>query len=226
MKQKNVWRIVARVLMIVGAVFIAIGIGYEAVNYPWRTLTGSVPEVTEMKEPKPLPIPYFSYHSNQEPEVQRTELPAENQDLPLTRPELDLTLMGTVKIPKLGITENIVQGVDQEILYAVGHDPNTAEPGQVGNAVLAGHRNYLHMHPFKHLPKMELGDKIYVEMEDQQYTYEVYDILTVKPEDVWVTQPQPEEERMLTLITCTPIPSYADRLIVWAKLVDTQPLPY
>ena len=46
----------------------------------------------------------------------------------------------------------------------------------------------------------------------------VYDYMTVKPEDFWVTYPV-SNKTVLSLQTCTPIPTFENRLIVRAELV-------
>ena len=50
-------------------------------------------------------------------------------------------LVGRLYIPKLGMEWVVVNGVrPQDIRYAPGHYPDTADPGQVGNFSVAGHR--------------------------------------------------------------------------------------
>ncbi|MDQ3386988.1 MAG: sortase, partial [Actinomycetota bacterium] len=53
----------------------------------------------------------------------------------------------------------------------------------------------------------------------EEYTFRVYDYLTVRPADYWVTYPV-EGKTIISLQTCTPIPSFENRLIVRAELVN------
>ena len=54
----------------------------------------------------------------------------------------DPLLIGKLEIPRLGLTVMIREGVESDTLRrAVGHMPGTAAPGQVGNFVVAGHRD-------------------------------------------------------------------------------------
>ena len=44
-------------------------------------------------------------------------------------------------IPRIGVNVYVVQGVsDEDLRRGPGHYPQTALPGQVGNAAIAGHR--------------------------------------------------------------------------------------
>jgi sortase (surface protein transpeptidase) len=54
----------------------------------------------------------------------------------------DGTSIGEIQIPRLGLWAMIAQGESAPILRrSVGHLPDTALPGEVGNVVLAGHRD-------------------------------------------------------------------------------------
>jgi hypothetical protein len=58
------------------------------------------------------------------------------------------------------------------------------------------------------------------------FTYQVYDKLVVNPSDVSVLKDDPDRPAILTLTTCTPKYSAAQRLVVKAVLQDDQqPLP-
>ena len=44
--------------------------------------------------------------------------------------------------------------------------------------------------------------------------------MTVKPEDFWVTYPVPDKTT-ISLQTCTPIPTFENRLIIRGELVES-----
>jgi sortase A len=72
---------------------------------------------------------------------------------------------------------------------------------------------------FYKLNKMKPGDKIFVEdKEGQEYTFRVYDLMTVEPNDYWTTYPV-EGKTVVSLQSCTPIPTFENRLIVRGELV-------
>jgi len=73
---------------------------------------------------------------------------------------------------------------------------------------------------FYKLGKMEPGDKIFIEDKDgRRYTFMVYDLMTVEPNDYWTTYPV-EGKTVISLQSCTPIPTFENRLIVRGELVS------
>ena len=113
----------------------------------------------------------------------------------------------------------ILEGTDDSALqYAVGHYPGLGEIGQPGNYVLLGHRNYVYGHFFRNIDKLEVDDQIILTKGTDIYTYSVTESFVVKPEEVWVLEQT--EEATITLITCTPVGTYTDRLIVKGVLLD------
>lgn len=232
MMKHNPKRIIGTVVMATGILMMAAGLAYQLVNYPWRILLekAGVEVSTSLPDPPPLSAEYRFYDPDGQPAQQEggggdtSVLPSESMGLPLVSaaPPVDLTLIGAIKIPYLGVSANIVEGSDAELQYGVGHVAGTALPGQPGNCVLSGHRAYIPMHPFMHLPKLREGDTVELTMQGQSYTYEIYKIFEVTPEDTWVIHPQEGETAMVTLITCTPIPSFTHRLICWGRLIPAE----
>jgi sortase A len=119
------------------------------------------------------------------------------------------------------------KGDDEKALKENGaiHLKGTGFPWQEGaNTYLAGHRlgypgteSFL---TFYDLDKLESGEKVFVEdSEGTEYTYEVYESFVTGPSDLSVTEPVAGKS-VLTLQTCT-LPSYRDRLIVRAELVES-----
>jgi sortase A len=53
----------------------------------------------------------------------------------------------------------------------------------------------------------------------QEYTFRVYDLMTVEPNDYWATYPV-EGKTVISLQSCTPIPTFKHRLIVRGELVS------
>lgn len=128
-------------------------------------------------------------------------------------------ISGLVEIPKINVSAAILEGTDDSALkYAVGHYPGLGEIGQPGNYVLLGHRNYVYGHFFRNLDKLEVGDEVIITKESETYTYVIHESFVVKPEDVWVLEQT--EESIITMITCTPMGTYENRLIVRGTLAD------
>ncbi|HRC81811.1 MAG TPA: class D sortase [Sedimentibacter sp.] len=165
----------------------------------------------------------------EQPEQEETESPEQNNKAPEEAPKNtapDLTeifknkqISGLIEIPKIKVSAAILEGTDDSALqYAVGHYPGFGEIGQAGNYVLLGHRNYVYGHFFRNIDKLEADDQIIITKGNNVYTYSVTESFVVKPEEVWVLEQT--EDATITLITCTPIGTYTDRLIVKGVLLN------
>lgn len=142
-----------------------------------------------------------------------------NQEPDLSKVFEGKQISGLIEIPSINVSAAILEGTDDSALkYAVGHYPGLGEIGQPGNYVLLGHRNYIYGHFFRNLDRLKAGDKVNITAGDKTYTYEVYESFVVKPEEVWVLEQT--EESIITMITCTPMGTYTDRLIVRGTLLN------
>ncbi len=140
-----------------------------------------------------------------------------------TRPRVAISRLG-VDAPVLyeAKTENDAE-FQQLLERGVVHYPFTALPGEPGNVVLFGHSsnswldhgNYKSI--FSTLDKLQNGDQIDVFYQGIRYSYSVKRQRIVSPYDVAVLQPTTANQ--LTLITCYPVGSPANRLIVVADQV-------
>ncbi len=103
-----------------------------------------------------------------------------------------------------------------------------SKPGEVGNTVLSGHSsNDLfddgdYKFIFAQLDKLNAGDTIYANYEGKRYTYVVTKKEVVKPTEVNKLI-YPTNKPMLTLITCTPLGTAIDRLLVTAEQISPDP---
>jgi LPXTG-site transpeptidase (sortase) family protein len=107
----------------------------------------------------------------------------------------------------------------------VAHFPGSAMPGQYGNTFLTGHSSYYAWAPgeyksvFVLLDKLKLEDEVTIYHNQKEYKYEIYDRFVVTPNNLDVLD-QTYGEKILTLMTCTPIGTNKNRLIYRAKLVE------
>lgn len=130
------------------------------------------------------------------------------------------TVIGRIKIPSASINLLLVEGSSSKDLnWGAGHLTATPMPGEPGNCAIAGHRNYTFGSYFSRLGEVQIGDRITIEYNKTEYTYEAYEILTVLPDDTSVLA-RNGEEAILTLITCTPKGSNTHRLIIHGKLIS------
>ncbi|MGI9034382.1 MAG: class E sortase [Acidimicrobiales bacterium] len=118
-------------------------------------------------------------------------------------------------IPAIGVDVVVVQGVTPSALRAgAGHYPDTALPCDVGNVAIAGHRTTFGK-PFANLDRLKIGDTIEMATPIGSCTYKVAkDPFVTTPTDVTVLSAT--TDRSLTLTTCNPKGSAAQRLIVRA----------
>ena len=104
------------------------------------------------------------------------------------------------------------------------HLKKTGAPWKEGmNTAIVGHAlGYLWTrttYVFYHLDQLKPGDEIVIkDQEDKSYTFRVYDRMTIRPEDYWITYPV-SDKTVVSLQTCTPIPTSGNRLIVRGELV-------
>jgi sortase A len=148
-----------------------------------------------------------------------------------------------IEIPRFGKDYRVpvMEGVSDRALGAgFGHFSGTAEPGEVGNFALAGHR-ITHGEPLRNLPKLREGDEIRVLTKDKTYVYALTtngDDLVVPFTSGWVTNPLPdnpadggvepeqvEGQRLITLTTCSELFHTDNRMIAFGKLVSEEPTP-
>lgn len=131
----------------------------------------------------------------------------------------------------------VLEGSSDEVLAAgIGHMEDTADAGEVGNYVLAGHR-VTHGEPFAAFPELQDGDLVFVETRTATYTYELdFDgtDLEVPFTDDWVLAPFPENpdggvqppndvgRHLITLVSCAEIFHTELRSVVFGHLVATE----
>ncbi len=114
--------------------------------------------------------------------------------------------------------------IQEALKEGVVHYPGTADPGDVGNSFITGHSSYYLWDPgrykdvFALLHNVEVGDEITVFFEQERHNYIVEEKKIVSPEDVDVLKQT--EDRRLTLMTCTPIGTNINRLIIIAREVE------
>lgn len=127
----------------------------------------------------------------------------------------------TLVIPGIQVDDSIVEGADISALGLGGvwRRPNTSTPDQGSNTVIVAHRfSYGDPSTFYHLDKVQNGDKFAVFWNQQEYIYEVFGSQIVEPSQIEVEDPT--DEPILTLYTCTPVWTAAQRLVIRAKLVS------
>lgn len=129
-----------------------------------------------------------------------------------------------LRIPRLGEDWAwvVVQGVQMsDLTRGPGHYEDTADPGELGNVAIAGHRAG-HGAPFADVDTIEVGDVVEVETASGVWTYTIdQGPRIIEPTELWVVDPAPGEgpnatptERRITLTTCHPRYGSSQRMYV------------
>jgi sortase A len=137
-------------------------------------------------------------------------------------------VFGALIVPRFGpdYVRSIATGVDVETVLnsrriGIGHYSDTQMPGEMGNFAIAAHRNTWGG-AFGDLDKLRLDDRIYVETVDGWYEYSFRGPEYVLPTGVDVLEPVPAApgvaatDRVLTMTTCNPRFSTAERIVAYA----------
>jgi len=136
--------------------------------------------------------------------------------------------------------------VDVPVIYDISNDYDTqmeamgrgvaqfaipganSHPGEIGNTVIAGHSSSdlfdsgKYKFIFAQLDKLEVGDIIYANYKSVRYAYTVTKKEVVKPTNVDVLI-YSTKTPVLTLITCTPLGTAINRLLVTAEQISPDP---
>lgn len=134
-----------------------------------------------------------------EAETEDTKAPISEEDAALLSSG---DVIGLIEIEALELKYPVVEGADsKQLAYGIGHIPDTAAIGSIGNCVLAGHRGSRYGTYFKYLNRLSAGDTVKVmDKEGNVYLYEVVSLEVVGPYDNSVKAQGVETE--LTLLTC------------------------
>ncbi|MDO8381922.1 MAG: class E sortase [Microbacterium sp.] len=111
----------------------------------------------------------------------------------------------------------------------IGHYPGTQMPGEVGNFAVAAHRTGFGGAPFYAIDELRVGDSIIIETQDGWYTYRFRTLEYVRPSAVDVLAPVPQDTltgaggRYLTMTSCSPKHTIAERIIAYSVFESFQP---
>lgn len=138
-------------------------------------------------------------------------------------------------IPKINVDVPVAYDIGTDnasqmaaMAHGLAHFPiagANSHPGEVGNTVLAGHSsNDLfdtgdYKFIFAQLDKLNIGDSVYANYKGKRYTYVVTKVQVVAPTDVSALV-YPTKKPILTLITCTPLGTSLNRLLITAEQVS------
>lgn len=131
-------------------------------------------------------------------------------------------IMGYIEIPIIGVTLPIYHGADEAVLQvAIGHLEWTSLPvgGESSHCVVSGHRGLPSARLFTDLDKLVVGDIFMFRVLDEILTYEVDQILIVKPHETEALMIEQGKD-LCTLVTCTPYGINSHRLLVRGHRIE------
>lgn len=144
------------------------------------------------------------------------------------------TTFATFYVPRWGedYVKPISEGVDRHQILdrlGIGHYPHTGMPGELGNFAISAHRT-TYGKPFNRIAEIRQGDYLIVQTETAWYVYRATGHDIVRPTDVEVIAPVPNDpgaepdNHYITLTSCHPMYSAAERYVVWGELEYWSPV--
>lgn len=182
-------------------------------------------------------VPEISEEPEQKPEINPEDTPVHAAADELA--QWQLSPVWTVSIPSLGIRAPVMLPsmvnwsarawdlLEEQMQVGLNHGavayPHSSAPGSIGNLILAGHSSPPNAYAeqsaygslFAKLPDIAIGEEINV----SSATYRVEEKIIVSPEEVSILEQQ-DDESILKLITCYPVGTTRDRMIVLARKVE------
>lgn len=158
----------------------------------------------------------------------------------IVNPSTDVVVSNDPKliIPKINVDVPVIydtapdydsqmKAMEKGVAY-FGIPGANSKPGQVGNTVLSGHSSndvidsgdYKFI--FARLDKLAKGDTVFINYQGKRYTYSVTKTEVVKPSEVGKLV-YATDKPILTLITCTPLGTSLNRLLVTAEQISPAP---
>ncbi len=127
--------------------------------------------------------------------------------------------IGRLVIPAIDLNVVAVEGTDTASLkQGPGRYPETSYPGEGATVAIAGHRT-TYLAPFRRINELATGDEVTFEMPYATFTYRFEKQRIVDPYQVGVVRDVGFERLVLT--ACHPLYSAAQRIVVFARLVDS-----
>lgn len=130
-----------------------------------------------------------------------------------------------IKVPLVYVTEKNETAYQKALEDGAAHFPDTAEPGQFGNAYIFGHSSDYLWSPGKYktvfatLPKIRLGDEIAVsDRGGNKFVYKVIESKKVAADDLSVLDQGDGTKKLLTIQTSYPIGTALARWVVIAEI--------
>lgn len=131
--------------------------------------------------------------------------------------------IGRIIVPKLNLRKVFVHGTrwGPDLSRGPGHYPETPLPGVGRTVAIAGHRTTFGA-PFRHIDDLAPGNVVVLELPYGTFRYRVFKHEIVRSNDWSIIRPRGFDA--LVLSACHPLYSAKRRWIVYARLVEVEPV--
>lgn len=138
----------------------------------------------------------------------------------------DEGLMARIKFPAASVDLPVYHGTSDAILMqGSGHLEGSHLPigGESTRSVITAHRGLATATMFNHLDQVGTGDRFTIEVFGEVLTYEVRDVVVVKPDETNSLRAEQGRD-LVTLVTCTPLGINTHRILVTGERVTPTPI--
>ena len=180
-------------------------------DYWWQNWLGI--ETSQNHQSNFSPSNFLAY-ANSKPKI---SLPTNLSEGELVIPKINVDAPILWNIPLQdslnGLQEGVVQASQSEM------------PGEIGRTFIIGHSSgyWWNNNPwtkvFALLDKAKTGDYVFLQKDSKIYGYQITNQEVVTPRDVQVVRDDQLEHNQLVLMTCTPVGTTLNRLIIYAEPV-------
>ncbi|PIR52838.1 hypothetical protein COU76_04290 [Candidatus Peregrinibacteria bacterium CG10_big_fil_rev_8_21_14_0_10_49_10] len=184
-------------------------------------------DLSEVTEEPAFNVP-FSRTANEETDLEKWEM---HEEYALSIPALGIqapVFLPSLKYWKLRAWELLEKQMQVGLAEGAVVYPHSVEPGARGTLFLAGHSSppngfaaqneYGHL--FKNLPDLKPGDDIFLRAGGKTFTYTVRSTEVVSPSATEILLQQ-DTETLLKILTCFPIGTTKDRMVVTAAFTGS-----
>lgn len=134
--------------------------------------------------------------------------------------QVGLVPMAKLVMPSINVNIPIITGLTRvHLRYAAAHYEVTPMPGDLGMSAIFAHRSPQHGRDLNRLNEMKVGDRFQIVQDGKTLNYITEVNVVIKPNEVFdYIFGNYNHDSYLMLVTCHPIPTWEDRLIVVARL--------
>lgn len=227
----------ATVASVLGEILLTLGV-VVLLYVSWHTWIGDAIVQSEQHAAAQALADQWATEAEETPEASPAPSPTQEPDsaeeaIPVLGDQKHAEVFGIMKVPRFGKDWQfkIASGVTRPDIMdrgEIGHYPDTAMPGAVGNTAYAAHR-WTSGAPFDPIDKLVVGDAIVIQTKAGWYTYRFRSFEYVQPSQVQVLLPVPNQEgvaangRYLTLTSCAPKLNSLERIIAYAVFDEFTP---